>query len=288
MATFCGNWIVRSPTSSTIKASGASNGGALNPMGLAPKFQVFLELYGITSLKVACVQGDNVMDIQDTLKKPGYTSHLDVKGRDLSHIYKPVLNANLYLSAAAWWHGWEDEHDKLAGALITGPQVVYEIQRPCYLNPDVVADIRNVQVLDKRHGGPSKALTTCIFRLFVQAYIKETLAILPVAGGGYGFGGYCGQHACMDFRIEPLLVPCADTKLRVTVGEDSQVVSPPQKTKPFSGQITHDAHLELSISHYGNTTNAPLGTRVRARSGDKESNANANVGFWAIEDDEHD
>jgi hypothetical protein len=115
------------------------------------------------------------MDVLDTLKKPGYTTHLGVKGRGLSHIYNPVLNANLYVSmsgivaalhasadifisgrycdisivmgssrrqiycsvsfdlcllstshvdlnnlgAAAWWHGWEDEHDKLAGALIT-------------------------------------------------------------------------------------------------------------------------------------------------------------------------
>jgi hypothetical protein len=72
------------------------------------------------------------------------------------------------------------------------------------------------------------------------------------------------------------------------VGKDSQIVSPPQKTKPFPGQITHDPRLELSISRYGNTTHAPLGTRVHARSSDKESNANANVGFWAIEDDEHD
>lgn len=65
---------------------GLHDGGALNPMGLAQEFQVLLELYGITSLKVAFVQGDNVKDVLDPLKKPGYTTHLDVKGRDLSHI----------------------------------------------------------------------------------------------------------------------------------------------------------------------------------------------------------
>ncbi|KAF5625192.1 duf1446 domain protein [Fusarium tjaetaba] len=405
------------------------DGGALNPKGLAQKCQELLQSYGITSLKVACVEGDNVMDILDTLKKPGYAPHLDVKGRDLSHIDKPVLSANAYvgmsgilaalhagadiiisgrccdaspvMGAAAWWHGWkEDEYDKLAGALIAGhctecgcyatggnfsgfksipknwnqgfpiaevssdgsfevalqegarglvskdtitAQLVYEIQGPFYLNPDVVADIRNVEVLDKSKNRvsvsgltgqappPTTKLAICTtggfqieYYLFavgldveeklqdfrncleevipnradyavLRADIKETLATLPVAVGGYGLGGYCGQHACMDFRMmaprpyvvyEPFLVPYADTKLRVTVGEDSQYVSPPQKTKPFSGQITYDAHQELDISRYGDTARAPLGMRVHARSGDKGSNAN--VGFWVTEDDEYD
>ncbi|KAI1066847.1 hypothetical protein LB506_012164 [Fusarium annulatum] len=431
------------------------DGGALNPVGLAKECQELLESYGITSLKVACVEGDNVMDILDTLKKPGYAPHLDVKGRDLSHIDKPILSANAYvgmsgivaalhsgadiiisgrccdaspvMGAAAWWHGWEeDEYDKLAGALIAGhciecgcyatggnfsgfksipknwnqgfpvaevssdgsfelalqegarglvskdtitAQLVYEIQGPFYLNPDVIADIRDVQVLDKSknrvlvsgltgqapppttklaicttggfqieyylfaagldvkeklqdfldcleevipnradytvlrvdqygtpgHDAPSQALATCMFRLFAQADTRETLATLPFAVGGYGLGGYCGQHACMDFRMmssrpyvvyEPFLVPYADTKLRVTVGKDSQFVSTPQKTKPFSGQITYDAHQELDIARYGDTTSAPLGMRVHARSGDKGSNAN--VGFWVTEEDEYD
>ncbi|KAF4437160.1 DUF1446-domain-containing protein [Fusarium austroafricanum] len=430
------------------------DGGALNPMGLAQKCRELLESYGVTKLKVACVEGDNVMGILDTLKEPGYAAHLDIMGRDLSHIEKPILSANAYvgmsgivaaldagadiiisgrccdaspvMGAASWWHGWkEDEYDRLAGALIAGhciecgcyatggnfsgfksipnnwnqgfpvaevssdgsfevalqegarglvskdtitSQLVYEIQGPFYLNPDVVADIRNVQVLDKSknrvmvsgltgqapppttklaiciaggfqveyylfavgldveeklqdfrncleevipnradytvlrvdqygtpgHNAASQALATCIFRLFAQAETKEALATLPVAVGGYGLGGYCGQHACMDFRMmaprpyvvyEPFLVPYADTKLRIIIGQDSQFVSPPQKTSTFPGQISHDAHHEPDTGYHSNTIRAPLGARVHARSGDKGSNAN--VGFWVTEDDEY-
>ncbi|EWG55874.1 hypothetical protein FVEG_17609 [Fusarium verticillioides 7600] len=40
-------------------------------------------------------------------------------------------------------------------------RVVYEIQRACYLDPDVVADIRNVQVLDKRKNRVAVSGLTC-------------------------------------------------------------------------------------------------------------------------------
>jgi hypothetical protein len=165
-------------------------------------------------------------------------------------------------------------------------QLVYEIQGPFYLNPDVVADLRQVRVVANgknrvsvsgltgqppppttklaicTNGGfqteiyifavgldieakladlrgcvddvlpnradykvlridqygtpaqnaPTQALATCMFRLFAQADEKETLATLPVAISGYGLGGYCGQHFCMDFRMVSHLVhfalPC--------------------------------------------------------------------------------
>lgn len=72
------------------------DGGALNPKGLAEEVQRQLESYGIASLKVAYVEGDNVMDILGNSKTSDY-AHLDIKGRDLSHIKNKLLSANAYL-----------------------------------------------------------------------------------------------------------------------------------------------------------------------------------------------
>lgn len=52
-----------------------------------------------------------------------------------------------------------------------------------------------------QRNSPSQALATCLFRVFAQAEKAETLATLVRAIGGYGLGGYCGQHGCMDFRM---------------------------------------------------------------------------------------
>lgn len=59
--------------------------------------QKLLASYDITTLKVAYVEGDDVMGILDCLKDPGRAPHLDVKGRELSHLTKPVLSANAYV-----------------------------------------------------------------------------------------------------------------------------------------------------------------------------------------------
>ncbi|EUC42113.1 hypothetical protein COCMIDRAFT_104414 [Bipolaris oryzae ATCC 44560] len=430
------------------------NGGGLNPAGLAAQCRQLLESYGITSLKVAYVEGDNVLSLLDTLKSPGSIPHLDTKGRDLSHITKPIVSVNAYvgmsgivealkmgadiiisgrccdaspvMGAAAWWHGWkETDYNQLAGSLLAGhviecgcyatggnfsgfmsipqnwdqgfpvaeisasgdfditlhegarglvsrdtitAQLVYEIQGPFYLNPDVVADITDVQIspngknrvsvtgftgahpppttklavcmqggyqieyylfatgLDiaekladmqgcfnemitncadytvlrlDQYGTPgqnatSQALATCMFRVFAQAPTAETLLTLPKTIGGYGLGGYCGEHACMDFRMaprpfiayEPFLVKYDIVNLRVIMDDAQKVIVLPSKTQPFAGQVSYDSSETHDQSKYGATFRAPLGTRVHARSGDKGSNAN--VGFWVLEDDEYD
>jgi hypothetical protein len=207
------------------------NGGALNPKGLAEATEKLLESYGL-SLKVAYVEGDNVIDALPELQEQGKIPHLDIADRDLSMVKGQVLNCNAYIGmggivaaleagadiiicgrccdaspvmgAAAWWHSWtESSFDELSGALIAGhciecgcyatggnfsghksisnnwnqgypvaeiyddgtfdiflqdgarglvsrdtitAQLVYEIQGPSYLNPDVVADVTNVDI----------------------------------------------------------------------------------------------------------------------------------------------
>tara|TARA_R110002003_G_scaffold55_8_gene5021 strand:+ start:9587 stop:11311 length:1725 start_codon:yes stop_codon:yes gene_type:complete len=208
-----------------------NNGGALNPKGLAEATEKLLESYAI-NLKVAYVEGDNVLERLPELQAQGKTPHLDIAGRDLSHLKDQILSCNAYIGmggivaaleagadivicgrccdaspvmgAAAWWHGWsESSFDELSGALIAGhciecgcyatggnfsghksipnnwnqgypvaeinddgtfdiflqdgarglvsrdtitAQLVYEIQGPSYLNPDVVADVTNVDI----------------------------------------------------------------------------------------------------------------------------------------------
>lgn len=207
------------------------NGGALNPKGLAEATEKLLDSYEV-NLKVAYVEGDNVMDLLPELQIQGKISHLDVAERDLSMVKGQILNCNAYIGmggivtalaagadivicgrccdaspvmgAAAWWHGWsESNFDELSGALIAGhciecgcyatggnfsghksisnnwnqgypvaeinqdgtfdiflqegargmisrdtitAQLVYEIQGPSYLNPDVIANLTNVDI----------------------------------------------------------------------------------------------------------------------------------------------
>ncbi len=207
------------------------NGGALNPKSLAEATEKLLDSFGV-HLKVAYVEGDNVIDSLPELRTEGKIPHLDIAGRDLSMVKGQVLNCNAYIGmggvvtalkagadivicgrccdaspvmgAAAWWHGWsESSFDELSGALIAGhciecgcyatggnfsghksipnnwnqgypvaeiyhdgtfdillqdgarglvsrdtitAQLVYEIQGPSYLNPDVIADVTNVDI----------------------------------------------------------------------------------------------------------------------------------------------
>jgi hypothetical protein len=56
-----------------------------------------LASYGITTLKVAYITGDDVMGIVDDLKASGSTRHLDAPSSDLSMLNKPLLSANAYI-----------------------------------------------------------------------------------------------------------------------------------------------------------------------------------------------
>lgn len=74
------------------------DGGALNPESMARETRALLHSYGVTGLKIAYVDGDNVMGMLEQLKAPGKAAkHLDVEGRTLFDIDKPVLSANAYV-----------------------------------------------------------------------------------------------------------------------------------------------------------------------------------------------
>lgn len=206
-----------------------TNAGGLNPRALAQVLRGLIAEAGL-ALKVACVEGDNVLDRLALLQAAGHPlRHLDT-GAPLASWGRAPISANAYLGAwgiaaalregadivlcgrvtdssltlgpAAWWHGWrQDDWDRLAGGVIAGhilecgphatggnfsgfaalpgitfpgfvvgeiaadgssiitkhardggavttdtvtAQLVYEIQGPKYLNPDVTVDLSGV------------------------------------------------------------------------------------------------------------------------------------------------
>lgn len=207
-----------------------TNAGGLNPRALADVLRGLIAEAGL-HLRVACVEGDNVLDRLDLLQSAGHAlTHLDT-GEPLSAWGRVPIAANAYLGAwgivaalresadivvcgrvtdsslvlgpAAWWHDWhDDDWDQLAGGLVAGhiiecgphatggnfsgfaslpgitragfamaeiagdgscvitkhgrdggavttdtvtAQLVYEIQGPNYLNPDVTADLSEIR-----------------------------------------------------------------------------------------------------------------------------------------------
>jgi hypothetical protein len=207
-----------------------TNAGGLHPRGLAQVLRGLIAEAGL-SLKVACVEGDNVLDRLELLQAAGHSlKHLDT-GEPLADWGRTPIGANAYLGAwgiaaalregadivlcgrvtdsslivgpAAWWHGWRpDDWDRLAGAVVAGhilecgphatggnfsgfaslpgitfagfvvgeiaadgssiitkhardggavttdtvtAQLVYEIQGPRYLNPDVTVDLSAIR-----------------------------------------------------------------------------------------------------------------------------------------------
>lgn len=84
---------------------------------------------------------------------------------------------------------------------------------------------------------------------------------------------------------EPFLVEYSRLSVQMVLGGQTVDVPAPSRVAPFDGQKLCDSHSGLVADKYGPTKTAPLGYRVHARSGDKGSNAN--VGFWALEDDEY-
>ncbi|KAF2751321.1 DUF1446-domain-containing protein [Sporormia fimetaria CBS 119925] len=134
------------------------NGGAHNPKGLAEKVQSLVTEKGL-DLKVAYVEGDNLIEEMKDIREKGLPPHLDSDNSEVHYANhtldllekkdKPIVSANAYLGAreilkglqegadiiiagrvadaspvigAAWfWHSWaDDDYDALAGALVAG------------------------------------------------------------------------------------------------------------------------------------------------------------------------
>ncbi|KAF2821738.1 DUF1446-domain-containing protein [Ophiobolus disseminans] len=124
------------------------DGGALNPKALAEKVHEYLESQGITSLRIAWVSGDNLIELVRSQQGTSY-QHLDIKGAKVEIDTASILAANAYtgqagivaalkagadivicgrccdaspvMGFASWWHDWSPtDYNQLAGSLMAG------------------------------------------------------------------------------------------------------------------------------------------------------------------------
>lgn len=124
------------------------NAGGLNPAGMAQQVRQIIADAGV-DLKVAHVEGDNLMPALAELRAAGVTyTNIDT-GQSLEDAHLQPVSANAYLGGwgiasalqhgadvvitgrvtdaalvvgvGAWWHGWErSDYDALAGAVAAG------------------------------------------------------------------------------------------------------------------------------------------------------------------------
>jgi hypothetical protein len=129
-----------------------SNAGGLDPSGAAAALRAKADELGLGQVRIAWVEGDDLMPRLDELKAAGEELvNLDT-GETLDSLGMPPLTANAYLGGrgitaalaagadvvitgrvtdaalvvgpAAWWHGWSYDDpahlDRLAGAVVAG------------------------------------------------------------------------------------------------------------------------------------------------------------------------
>ncbi len=129
-----------------------SNAGGLDPAGAAAALRAKADELGLGRVRIAYVEGDDLMPRLDGLREAGETlTNLDT-GEPLDSFGAPPLTANAYLGGrgisaalaagadvvitgrvtdaalvvgpAAWWHGWSYDDpaslDALAGAVVAG------------------------------------------------------------------------------------------------------------------------------------------------------------------------
>ena len=127
-----------------------SNAGGLDPAGAAKALREKADELGLGRVRIAYVEGDDLLPRLDELRATGETfTNLDT-GESLESFGMPPLTANAYLGGrgittalaagadvvitgrvtdaalvvgpAAWWHGWsyDDDLDALAGAVVAG------------------------------------------------------------------------------------------------------------------------------------------------------------------------
>jgi hypothetical protein len=129
-----------------------SNAGGLDPAGAAAALREKADELGLGAVRIAWVDGDDLLPRLDELRAAGETfANLDT-GESLESLGMPPLTANAYLGGrgitaalaagadvvitgrvtdaalvvgpAAWWHGWSYDDpaqvDRLAGAVVAG------------------------------------------------------------------------------------------------------------------------------------------------------------------------
>ncbi|KAK7467666.1 hypothetical protein VKT23_004719 [Stygiomarasmius scandens] len=127
-----------------------TDAGAFNTYGLYVETKKLFAAKGFPNVKVAWVEGDNVLaEVKTFAQDPGKFPHLDIPGEDLSSVKEEILSANAYIgirgvvaaleagaqviicgricdatavmAVSAWWHNWSPtSYNELASSLVAG------------------------------------------------------------------------------------------------------------------------------------------------------------------------
>ncbi|KPI34557.1 uncharacterized protein AB675_7411 [Cyphellophora attinorum] len=138
---------------------------------------------------------------------------------------------------------------------------------------------------------PSQDAATTIFRAFAQARTADLISpqrfLRPIIDNI--MQGYPGATFHLDFRqgipkpyfeYYVTLLPQSALTHAVHFNGRTTVIDPPSTTQTFPPRQPSQSttQIRLSLTSFGPTTPAPLGSLIHARSGDKGSDANC--GFW--------
>jgi len=75
-----------------------TDAGAFNTYGLYVETKKLFAAKGFPNVKVAWVEGDNVLaEVKTFAQDPGKFPHLDIPGEDLSSVKEEILSANAYI-----------------------------------------------------------------------------------------------------------------------------------------------------------------------------------------------
>ena len=140
---------------------------------------------------------------------------------------------------------------------------------------------------------------TAMLRIFVQARDEKDIVAEKFKKLVYALRmqSYPGYHMNLDFRlmdprpfmeIFPSVIPQATLNHQVLIPKQKKVLNipPPSETADYPTQRrSYETSDPVSLDGFGPTIEAPLGSIVHARSGDKANNCN--VGFFVRSEDEY-
>jgi hypothetical protein len=149
-------------------------------------------------------------------------------------------------------------------------QLLYEVDAPAYVNPDVVAHFDTLAV---EQDGPDRVRVSGATGSPPPATLKGFHTTTPPTSASE-FGVYW-----------PTVVP-ADAVTHTVVHADGTAETIPHSTEVAQPLAGPAGPAQSVIADFGPTSRSPLGSVIAARSGDK--GGNANVGLWTDTDERWD
>ncbi|GAD95417.1 hypothetical protein NFIA_057110 [Paecilomyces variotii No. 5] len=143
---------------------------------------------------------------------------------------------------------------------------------------------QNAATVDFRIFAQADSIEALSPQFFLQPILNVIMCSYPGATMQPSFAATGLPQPYSEYYV--VLIPQEKLKHAVHIGGQSHSIPPPTFTQIYPPeQRSHDPLNPIDITSFGEMTQGPIGWIVHARSGDKGSNAN--VGFWARDDEEY-